>query len=278
MSVDNLVNRAMDRIGNVHPVVRDGAEEVIRRAYKKGIYVLFSDGYRSHAEQNALFAQGRTAPGQVITNARGGQSMHNYGLALDMFITNKTGTSASWPVSELKKAAKIAKKVGFKWGGDWKSFPDYPHIEMTGGLKIAQLQAGQKPNIKLKVKTTKGDLTVSQYNKLLKRIQKLERSNGNTPSKTHKTGWNWLKKLKITNGKNPDHYVTRQQFATMLHRYDKKRFPKGGKVNKAHEKNWNKLTKSGITNGKDPHMPVSRGQFATLLSRYNDRGNQIKKK
>lgn len=278
MSVENLVNKAMDRIGNVHPIVRDGAEEVIRRAYKKGIYVLFSDGYRSHAEQNTLFAQGRTASGQVVTNARGGQSMHNYGLALDMFITNQAGTSASWPVSELKKVAKIAKKVGFEWGGDWKSFPDYPHIQMTGGLSLAQLQAGHKPNIKLKVKTTKGDLTVSQYNKLLKRIQKLERSNSNTPSKTHKTGWNWLKKLKITNGKKPDGYVTRQQLATMLHRYDKKRFPKGGKVNKAHEKNWNKLTKSGITNGKDPHMPVSRGQFATLLSRYNDRGNEIKNK
>ncbi len=150
MSVENLVNKALKRIGNVHPVVKQGAEEIIRRAYKQGIYVLFSDGYRSNAEQNALYAQGRTKPGKIVTNARGGQSLHNYGLAIDMFITNKAGTSATWPVGELRKVAQIAKGLGFEWGGDWKTFKDNPHLQMTGGLSIAQLQAGQKPNISLK--------------------------------------------------------------------------------------------------------------------------------
>lgn len=150
MSVENLVDKASKRIGNVHPVIKQGAEEIIRRAYKKGIYVLFSDGYRSHAEQNELYAQGRTRPGSIVTNARGGQSMHNYGLALDMFITNKEGTTASWPTSTLRQVAQIAKALGFEWGGDWKNFKDYPHIQMTGGLSIAQLRAGHKPKIKLK--------------------------------------------------------------------------------------------------------------------------------
>ena len=150
MSVENLVNKALKRIGNVHPVVKQGAEEIIRRAYKQGIYVLFSDGYRSNAEQNKLYAQGRTSPGSIVTNARGGQSLHNYGLAIDMFITNKAGTSATWPVGELRKVAQIAKGLGFEWGGDWKTFKDNPHLQMTGGLSIAQLQAGQKPNISLK--------------------------------------------------------------------------------------------------------------------------------
>src|SRR5699024_2629471 len=155
MSVDNLVNKALKRIGAVHPVIKQGAEEIIRQAYKKGLYVQFSDGYRSHAEQNALYAQGRTKPGPIVTNARGGQSLHNYGLALDMFISNKEGTSASWPYDKLKQAAGIAKSLGFEWGGDWKGFKDYPHIQMTGGLTLSQLQAGKKPNIKLKnVKTS----------------------------------------------------------------------------------------------------------------------------
>ncbi len=150
MSVDKLVNKALKRIGNVHPVVRAGAEEVIRRAYKQGISVLFSDGYRSNAEQNKLYAQGRTASGKIVTNARGGQSYHNYGLAIDMFITNKAGTSAMWPYDKLKQVARIAKSIGFEWGGDWKTFKDNPHLQITGGLSIAQLQAGQKPNISLK--------------------------------------------------------------------------------------------------------------------------------
>ncbi len=150
MSVDNLVNKALKRIGAVHPVIKQGAEEIIRRAYKQGIYVLFSDGYRSHAEQNALYAQGRTKPGNIVTNAKGGQSLHNYGLALDMFITNKEGTTATWPTNKLREVAQIAKSLGFEWGGDWTSFKDYPHIQMTGGLTLSQLQTGQKPNIKLK--------------------------------------------------------------------------------------------------------------------------------
>ncbi len=154
MSVENLVNKALKRIGNVHPVVKQGAEEIIRRAYKQGIYVLFSDGYRSNAEQNALYAQGRTKPGKIVTNARGGQSLHNYGLAIDMFITNQAGTTASWNVSDLRKVAQIAKGLGFEWGGDWKTFKDNPHLQMTGGLSMAQLQAGQRPNLTLKTGST----------------------------------------------------------------------------------------------------------------------------
>lgn len=150
MSVENLVDKAIKRIGKVHPVIKQGAEEIIRRAYKDGLYVLFSDGYRSHAEQNKLYEQGRTKSGKIVTNARGGQSYHNYGLALDMFITNKEGTTASWNVSDLSKAAKIAKSLGFEWGGDWKTFKDYPHIQMTGGLSIADLQRGKRPKLELK--------------------------------------------------------------------------------------------------------------------------------
>ena len=51
--------------------------------------------------------------------------------------------------SELKwqRVAAIGKELGFKWGGDWSSFKDYPHLEMTGGLSYKQLQAGKEPHI-----------------------------------------------------------------------------------------------------------------------------------
>lgn len=122
---------------------------------------------------------------------------------------------------------------------------------------------------------------MSQYNKLLKRIQKLEKkvaNSNNTPTASHKNGWNWLRKMGITNGRNPRGLVTRQSFATMLHRYDKKRFPKGTKPSKAHKKSWDKLKKSGITNGENPGDVVTRQSFATMLDRYNKRDNKIKKK
>lgn len=155
MSKSTLIKKSKKRIGNVHPVVWKYAKDLIKEAYKQGLYIMFSDGHRTHAEQNALYAQGRTKSGSIVTNARGGQSLHNYGIALDMFITNKKGTTASWNAGKLKEVAKIAKQLGFEWGGDWTSFKDYPHIQMTGGLSLSQLQAGKKPNLKYKGKTIK---------------------------------------------------------------------------------------------------------------------------
>lgn len=112
--------------------VADKTTTVIEALYKKGIYIGIAQGYRSIAEQNDLYSHGRYAPNQnfpVVTNAKGGQSNHNYGCAVDLFMYNSDGkTVKSWaPSTEVIKAMKAQ---GFKWGGDWKSFPDKPHFEL----------------------------------------------------------------------------------------------------------------------------------------------------
>src|SRR5699024_8525978 len=75
--------------------------------------------------------------------------------------------------NKWKRAAQIGKNLGFDWGGDWTSFKDYPHLQMSGGLSLSDLQAGKKPNLKSKVNS-----------KLIK------------PSKpsTHSTSSKWAKK------------------------------------------------------------------------------------
>lgn len=111
--------------------VRKNALELIRRAYKEGIYVQISEGYRSNKRQNELYAQGRTKPGNIVTNARAGQSNHNYGVAVDFFLVSSDGKRALWTVNrEWRRVAQIGKELGFTWGGDWSSFKDYPHLEM----------------------------------------------------------------------------------------------------------------------------------------------------
>ncbi|QPX71670.1 endolysin [Bacillus phage SP8] len=153
-TVEQLIEKSNKRLGvsGLNKVVYESAIEVIKRAYKEGIYVQYSAGYRSYAEQNALYAQGRTKPGSIVTNARGGYSNHNFGLAVDYFLYDKNG-NAHWNVnSDWKRVAQIAKDLGFEWGGDWKSFYDAPHLEMTGGLSTAQLRAGKRPNLVSKVK------------------------------------------------------------------------------------------------------------------------------
>lgn len=164
VELQTLLDRSTKNMGSgMNSVVKESALEVIRRAYEKGIYVQLSAGFRSYAEQNALYAKGRTKPGSVVTNARGGYSNHNFGLAIDYFLTDKEGKIAHWDirkdmnanqVADWIEVANIAKSLGFAWGGDWKSFPDYPHLEMTGGLSTAQLRAGSRPRLMSKVSNT----------------------------------------------------------------------------------------------------------------------------
>lgn len=152
VSLETLLDRSIKNMGNVHQVVKETTIEVIKRAYAEGINVQISMGLRTYAQQDALYAQGRTKPGNVVTNARGGYSNHNFGLAVDYFLTTNDGKSAVWVVNkEWRRVAEIAKSLGFTWGGDWKSFVDNPHLEMTGGLTTAQLRAGQRPNLVSKV-------------------------------------------------------------------------------------------------------------------------------
>lgn len=153
VSLKTLLDRSIKNMGNgMNPVVKESALELIKRAYDEGIYVQISSGYRSFAAQNKLYAKGRTAPGNIVTHAKGGQSNHNFGLAVDYFLVSDDGKRALWTVnSKWRRVAAIAKSLGFSWGGDWKGFVDYPHLEMTGGLTTSQLRAGRKPNLVSKV-------------------------------------------------------------------------------------------------------------------------------
>ncbi|MCY1094005.1 M15 family metallopeptidase [Bacillus safensis] len=147
IGLQTLIDRSIRNMGaGINSVVKESAIEMIKQAYKEGIYVQITSGYRSFAEQNKLYAQGRTAPGKIVTNAKGGQSNHNYGLAIDYVLLSADGKKALWTVNEKwRRVAKIGKSLGFSWGGDWKSFKDYPHLEMMGGMTLTQLQAGKRP-------------------------------------------------------------------------------------------------------------------------------------
>ncbi|WP_244897359.1 M15 family metallopeptidase [Marinococcus halophilus] len=138
----------------LHPVVEERKNEWIQRAEQQGIQVVVTDGYRSVEEQNALYAQGRTTQGEIVTQARGGESYHNYGLAIDFALRTPDGELV-WDMerddngngkADWTEAVEIAKELGFNWGGDWPGFKDYPHLEMTFGLSLEELQAAEQQN------------------------------------------------------------------------------------------------------------------------------------
>lgn len=153
VSLQTLLDRSNRNMANgTHNVVRESALEMIRRAYKEGINVQISEGYRSNTRQNQLYAQGRTKPGNIVTNARAGQSWHNYGIAVDFFLTSNDGNKALWTVNkDWRRAAQIGKSLGFEWGGDWDGFVDNPHLQMSQGLSLSDLRAGKKPKLTSKL-------------------------------------------------------------------------------------------------------------------------------
>lgn len=88
-------------------------------------------GRRTIAEQNALYAQGRTTPGEIVTKAPGGSSAHNYGLAADLAPMKKDGSDIDWnaPQTLFKQMADIAESHGLVAGFYFKTFHDAPHVE-----------------------------------------------------------------------------------------------------------------------------------------------------
>ena len=147
----------LDRIKLLHPRLRDEAfliYDEICEALTGRAMCRFSYTLRTFAEQAEIFAQGRTKPGGIVTNARPGLSAHNYGLAVDIvLVVDKNGDgkfeSAAWDVkSDFDKDGKadwievvnIFKQYGWEWGGDWK-FYDAPHFQKMFGKSIRELLA-----------------------------------------------------------------------------------------------------------------------------------------
>lgn len=135
LSVNWLIEKANRKLNapGMDKDVADITRAVIKELAPKGIYVGVAQGYRSKAEQDALYAQGRTKPGPIVTGARGGQSNHNFGVAVDLFVYSDDGTKSNFYSpgnSKLSAIVAAMKKRGMEWGGDWKGFPDYPHYQL----------------------------------------------------------------------------------------------------------------------------------------------------
>lgn len=129
---------------DLDPYVANLARKFIAACKKEGIDLLVTSTYRDNESQNALYAQGRTKAGRIVTNAKAGQSFHNYRLAFDV-VPIVNGKPQWNDMRTFQKIGAIGKSVGLDWAGDWKNFKEYAHFQATGGLSLAQLKAGKLP-------------------------------------------------------------------------------------------------------------------------------------
>ena len=129
-SLDDLIPPAKQRVLSF-----------IEAAKAKNIDLLVTSTYRDKESQAALFAQGRTLPGKVVTNARPGESYHNWRCAVD--VVPLVNGKAVWNDNTLwLKIGIIGESCGLEWAGRWRTFKEYPHFQYTGGLTIAQMNQG----------------------------------------------------------------------------------------------------------------------------------------
>lgn len=119
---------------------QEQARLFLQRVHGHGFDVRIISGTRTWAEQNSLFRQGRFGnPGPIVTNARGGRSRHNFGIAWDIGVfTAEAGYSLR--VADYAEVAKRGLSAALEWGGHWTRFPDPPHYELALGLDIARLR------------------------------------------------------------------------------------------------------------------------------------------
>ncbi|MES2941883.1 MAG: M15 family metallopeptidase [Pseudomonadota bacterium] len=154
-------SRSLD---NLLPVVREKAKRFLDACsrdewlVRNGITVLVISTERDHESQAVLYAQGRSKPGKIVTNAKPGYSWHNWRCALDVLplrhgkeVWGTRGPGKNEDATDdysndlevWQRIGEIGEGVGLEWGGHWQSFKDYPHFQYTGGLTLAQMRAGE---------------------------------------------------------------------------------------------------------------------------------------
>lgn len=126
-------------VKQLHPELQKKITELKELCKKNGITIGISECLRTVAEQDALYAKGRTAAGSVVTNCKGNtySSMHQWGNAFDFYLImdvdgdGKSSDDAFNNATKLfDKVGKLGESIGLEWGGSWKSIKDKPHFQL----------------------------------------------------------------------------------------------------------------------------------------------------
>ncbi len=128
LAISKVDDRSEKNIATLLPEVQPIARALVQKAAINGISIKIISGLRTYAAQDALYAKGRTAPGPKVTNARGGYSNHNFGIAFDVGVFSGANYLPNSP--KYKAVGVLGMDLGLEWGGNWKSIVDQPHFQL----------------------------------------------------------------------------------------------------------------------------------------------------
>lgn len=142
---------SIQRLETFHPEFRRWIKEhyliANNKLLPKGYRLRITAVYRTDAEQNYEYSKGRTIKGSIVTSAKAGQSIHNYGLAFDFVILRDYDGDEKFETAEYKvdkywmRIVYYFKSIGFTWGGDFKKMYDPPHLEYSKGKDYKYFQS-----------------------------------------------------------------------------------------------------------------------------------------
>lgn len=124
------------RLEDLHPIVAEKAHKLVELAKNEGIDLLVTSTLRTFEEQKELYALGRTKPGKRVTNAKPGQSWHNFGLAFD--VVPLLNGKAVWNSPFWSHIGDLGKSLELVWGGDFTGLRDHPHFEYHPNLTLEE--------------------------------------------------------------------------------------------------------------------------------------------
>lgn len=212
-------------------LLRDDVERNCRaflsRCEAGGLKVLVTQTVRDREYQNYLYSLGRTAPGNIVTNARE-PSFHSdaAGLAFDI-CQNIKGQEYS-DIAFFRRCGEIGKSFGFSWGGDWKDFPDLPHFQWDAGGTFSgvMVREGRIPPSMPVYGEEDGDLTQERFNELMEGYLDTLREAEPSAYSAAARAWAEEKGIILGNAEGQKQYkmfCTREQMITFLKRLEDSR-------------------------------------------------------
>lgn len=138
VTIDSVDPRSEKAIATLLPKVQPYARSLVHKAAAAGITIKVLSSLRTYAEQDALYAQGRTTLGKKVTNAKGGHSNHNFGIAFDIGVFEGTKYLDDSP--KYKTVGVLGVEIGLEWGGNWKSIVDQPHFQLRPNWAKSQTE------------------------------------------------------------------------------------------------------------------------------------------
>lgn len=125
------------RLRDIYPALADKVRKMAEILAGDSIEIRVTQALRTWGEQQALYEQGRSREGKIVTNCQAGHSYHNFGLAVDCcpslylpgqpFAPDWNADHPTW-----KRMEAVGQSLGLDSGATWRTFKDAPHFQLTG--------------------------------------------------------------------------------------------------------------------------------------------------